>query len=201
MVITTLNWMSVRDQRCMQSLPARVAGSVPSPLRCNLKAMDQILLLTVSGHDKPGLRRSLLAILEEYRARVLHSSPGVVDRSVALALVLEVRGGVHALQKAIFAKADHFGVTARVDEISAPALSSLTHSNSFVVTVMAPVLTAAHLGAIVGINATHRLHHDAIERLSSRESLSGSSGPACVQFRVSGENFDSAELRAAFLSI
>jgi phosphoserine phosphatase len=182
----------------------RAAGFVPSPRRCNLKVMAQFLLLTVSGHDKPGLTQSFTAILEEYRARVLDIGQAAVPETVSLALLIEADGEVPALQRAIQAKADHIGVTAQFIEITEPALHESIQQgqkNRYVVTALAPALTAGHLSAVAGVIATSGLTIDTIERLSSRESLAGSSGRACIQFRVSGEPPDASHLRAAILSL
>jgi phosphoserine phosphatase len=164
--------------------------------------MGQILLLNVSGHDKPGLTQSLTAILDAHHARVLDIGQAVVHDALALGLLIESPGDSAALQAAILAEANRMGVTARFSEITEPALREwIGHAEKsrYVITVLAPTLTANHLSAVAGAIAACSLNIDAIERLSSRESLTDSSGRACVQFRVSGNNPDVPRLRSDFL--
>ena len=166
--------------------------------------MGKILLLNVSGEDKPGLTQSLTAILEAHHARVLDIGQAVVHQTLALGILIEAPDSLPALQHAIFAKASDLGVAARLTEITEPAWRSwVEHAakDRYVVTVLAPVLTAGHLSTVAGAIATSGLNIDAIERLSSRDSLSSGSGPACIQFRASGQKSDPARMRAAFLEI
>ena len=166
--------------------------------------MGQILLLNVSGRDKPGLTQSLTAILDAHHVRVLDIGQAVVHDELALGLLIEVGNNSPALQGTILAKANDLGVHARFSEISEPALRDWIgrgEKDRYVITALAPALTAAHLSAVSGAIADCRLNIDAIERLSSRESLAGATGRACVQFRVSGTNPDASQLRADLLTL
>jgi phosphoserine phosphatase len=166
--------------------------------------MGQILLLNVSGQDKPGLTQSLTSILAEHNARVLDIGQAVVHETLALGLLIDVSHQLPALQKSIFTKATELGVTARFTEITDDAWGewvARSEKDRYVVTVLAPALSAADLAAVSGVIAASGLNIDAIERLSSRASLSTPAGRACVQFRVSGKNADAAKMRADFLTL
>ncbi len=165
--------------------------------------MGQILLLNVSGHDKPGLTQSLTAILDAHHARVLDIGQAVVHDTLALGLLIQVTGDTGALQEVLHAKARVLGMTALFRVITEPSLQDWigrAEKNRYVITVLAPTLTAGHLAAVTGAIAASGLNIDTIERLSSRSSLF-SSGRACVQFRVSGHDSDPSRLRADFLAL
>jgi phosphoserine phosphatase len=166
--------------------------------------MGQILLLNISGHDKPGLTQSFTAILDHHHARVLDIGQAVVHEALALGLLIEVASNAPALQGAVLAKAKDLGVVASFTEVAEPALQewiARAEKERFVITALAPSLTARHLSAVSGAIAGCGLNIDAIERLSSRESLIGSAGRACVQFRVSGSHPDAPRLRAELLAL
>ena len=166
--------------------------------------MGQILLLNVSGHDKPGLTQSLTSILETYHARVLDIGQAVVHDALALGMLFEIDADGPALQHAIEVRAREFGVTARFSEITDLAWQAWREhagKDRYVITALGPALTAGQLSAIAGVIAASGLNIDAIERLSSVNSLSVPAGRACVQFRVSGENTDAPRMRAAFLAL
>jgi phosphoserine phosphatase len=193
--------MSLSSGRCID---VGAAHSAAQQSQCNLETMGQILLLNVSGQDKPGLTQSLTSILAEHNARVLDIGQGVVHETLALGLLLDVSDELPALQQSIVAKATELGVTARFTEITDHAWCewvARSEKDRYVVTALAPVLSAANLAAVSGVIMASGLNIDAIERLSSRESLSSAAGRACVQFRVSGENANASGMRADFLAL
>jgi phosphoserine phosphatase len=166
--------------------------------------MGQILLLTVSGEDRPGLTQSLTSVLEAHRARILDIGQAVVHQTVALGILIEAPAQLPALQEAVWTSAQQFQVAARFSQITESAWREWLRSagkNRYVVTVLAPTLTAGHLSSVSAAIATSGLNIDGIERLSSRESLAGGTGRACIQFRVSGQAADPGHMRAAFLTL
>ncbi len=166
--------------------------------------MGQILLLNVSGDDKPGLTESLTALIDEHHGRILDIGQAVVHQTLALEILLEIDGDGAALQETITASAGKYGVSARFTEITQEAWREWLregNGNRYVITVLAPALNAGHLAAVARAIAWNGSNIEAIERLSSRGSLSGSTGRACLQFRISGRDADASRLRAAFLAL
>ena len=175
-----------------------------SAVACKLNRMGEILLLSVSGHDKPGVARALLAVLEKNGARVLDLGQAVVHEALALGMLVETDGSIIDLQEQVLAVATTNNVAARFSTISSKDFESWTHRSErqrLVVTVLAPSLTAGHLAKMAGVLTDCGLNIEAIERLSSRESLLQENGRACVQFRVSGERADLSGLRAKCLRL
>lgn len=166
--------------------------------------MGEILLLSVSGHDKPGVALSLLTVLEQNGARVLDLGQAVVHDALALGMLVETNGSVIDLQEQVLAEATKNGVAARFTPISTGEFASWTRRSDrqrWVVTALAPSLSAGHLAHVAGTLTGCGLNIDTIERLSSRESLLEQSGRACVEFRVSGDGADVSALRAKFLAL
>lgn len=165
--------------------------------------MGQILLLNVSGSDKPGLTESLTAILEKHGARVLDIGQAVVHDTLALGMLVDAQKQVANLQEAVLSSAEQFGVAARFTPISPTELKewiAQADKTRYVITALAPSLTAGQLSRVAGAITAANLNIDFIERLSSRDSLA-TSGRACVQFRVSGQQADAFKMRASFLSL
>ena len=165
--------------------------------------MGEILLLSVSGHDRPGVMHALTAVLEQSGARVLDIGQAVVHEALALGMLVETTK-LQEVQQQVLAKAAELQLSARFTRISEPELrewSSRTDRQRFVVTLLAPALTATHFSRVTGVLADCSLNIEAIERLSSRESLLQPSGRACVQFRVSGDHADVSGMKAKFLSL
>ena len=162
------------------------------------------MLLSVSGHRRPGLTQSLTAVLDAQGARILDIGQAVVHETLALGLLIEAPAQLPALQEAIWSVARQFEVAARFSEIGEAAWRDwLDHAGKdrYVVTVLAPTLTAGHLSAVAAAIGSSALNIDGIERLSSRDSLAAGTGRACVQFHVSGQGADPGHMRAAFLTL
>lgn len=166
--------------------------------------MSQILLLNVSGSDQPGLTQSITAILDAHQARVLDIGQAVVHKTLALGMLIEVDSTESDLRRAIEDWAAELDLTLRCNEISQQSWTEWVHREDrsrYVITVLAPVLTAGHLSRVAGVIAISELNIDSIERLSSRESLATETGRACVQFHVSGEHADVTRMRSEFLAL
>ena len=166
--------------------------------------MEQILLLSVSGGDKPGVTATLTAILAARGARVLDIGQAVVHDALALGILVATDTEVDLLRKEILEKAQELGVNARFSEVSESAWQQWLQrggKDRYVVTVLAPSLSTVQLSAVANVIGDSGLNIDAIERLSSRESLATPSGRACVQLHVSGQGTDAGKMRAAFLRL
>jgi phosphoserine phosphatase len=166
--------------------------------------MGHILLLNVSGGDQAALTQAFTELLDSRHARVLDISHAVVHERFALSMLIEVDSTESGVRQAIENRAAELNMIVRCNEISErPWTESLQREDRtrYVITVLAPSLTAGNLSSVAAIVSSSALNIDAIERLSSRESLVKPTGVACVQFRVSGENPDISRMRAEFLGL
>jgi phosphoserine phosphatase len=166
--------------------------------------MSQILLLNVSGPDKPGLTQSITAILDAHDARVLDIGQAVVHNTLALGILMEAELTDPGLRRAIESRAAELDVVVRFNEINEQSWTEWVHregASRYVITVLAPALSAGQISSVAGVIASSVLNIDSIERLSSRESLAGRSGRACLQFRVSGDHADVGRMRAELLAV
>jgi phosphoserine phosphatase len=165
--------------------------------------MGEILLLSISGHDRPGVVQSLTSVLEKSGARVLDIGQAVVHEALALGMLVETADAA-GLQQQVLALSAELKLAARFTKISEPELwrwTNRTDRQRFVVTLLAPKLTASHLSGVAGALAQCGFNIEAIERLSSRRSLVEPNGRACVQFRVSGESTNVSGMKALFLRV
>lgn len=165
--------------------------------------MEQMLLLTVSGQDKPRITATLSTIVAARGARVLDIGQAVVHNTLALGILI-AGGEVEDLRREVLEKAEELGVTASFSEVSETAWKQWLARGSkdrYVITVLAPALNAAQISAVADVIGQGGLNIDAIDRLSSRDSLAGSTGRVCIQLRVGGQGADANKMRAAFLRL
>ncbi len=168
---------------------------------------NEILLLQLSGRDRPGLTALLTALLAEYDACILDIGQAVVHQTLALGLLVEVPGGegLVSMRNALLSRSAELELQLRVTSVDAEQLQEWIASQGkdrFIITVLGRAISARHLSLVSAILAEHGLNVDRIERLSRRMSLAehSSNANACVELRVSGQARSETEMRAAFLA-
>lgn len=172
--------------------------------------MGHILLITISGHDQPGLTSAFTRALAECEAVILDIGQAVIHDALALGLMVSVPDGerhrpIRAVEETIEENARKLGVTARVSRISEQQYNSWVsgqHKCRFIVTLLAPQLSAAHVAAVTAVFLRRELNIDIMDRLSLRGSARDQDEPRmCVEFTISGNSVDAGGLRRELLML
>ncbi|MDD8017863.1 MAG: phosphoserine phosphatase SerB [Bacteroidota bacterium] len=170
--------------------------------------MNELILVNITGIDKPGLTSKITNLLSRYNIRILDIGQAVIHNQLSLGFLLDVpsEAASYEMVKEVFVKAQNLGLTIRFNPITLDEYNRWVEEQSktrYILTLLGRAITATHIARVADIIAHHRLNIDVIERLSGRESLSrkNSEQRACVEFSISGEIEDALGLRAAFLNI
>ncbi len=170
--------------------------------------MNELILASITGIDKPGLTSKITNLLSRYDIRILDIGQAVIHNQLSLGLLLDVpsKSASYEMIKEVFLKAQILGLTIRFTPITEEEYASWVNEQAksrYIVTLLGRTITAQHIAKVSGVIEHHRLNIDIIERLSGRASLMQNNGDlrACVEFSVSGELEDSLGLRAAFMAI
>lgn len=171
--------------------------------------MKEIVLLTVSGEDKPGLTASLCAVLAESDVNILDMSQSVIHSTLSLGMVIELpkqENPAHNVMKEVLFKAFELGVTVKFSPISEERYEKWVANQGkkrYIVTLLARRIKALHLAKLSGIIHTNGLNIDVITRLSGRPPLNENQRlpRACIEFSVRGEPKDFKAMKAEFLEI
>ncbi len=169
--------------------------------------MREIILITVSGEDKPGLTSSLTTILAEYEVSVLDIGQAVIHDTLSLGILIEVPSNAESspILKDIIFHAYSLGITINFKPITLQDYEDwviLQGKSRYIVTLMGKDISAVHISTVTSIFARQNLNIDKITRLSGRRSLiapKGSTPPRCIEFSVR-DVVDSAMLRDSLLS-
>ncbi len=80
---------------------------------------SDIFLLSISGHDKPGLTSSLTAVLAEYDANVLDIGQANIHDTLSLGILFQIKSGKKsaAVLKDILFKSYELGIKAKLKPI------------------------------------------------------------------------------------
>src|SRR6266567_9361225 len=168
--------------------------------------MNKVILINVSGGDRPGLTSSLADALAAYQVRVLDIGQAVVHETLALAILIELPAGEEftPLKKDLLVRAHDLDLKIQFTPVSQQAFEHWVRSQGkfrFIISILGRVITAEQLAKISATISSHGLNIDRIERLSGRLSLTGSASNAnaCIEFEISGGTDTSPALRAELM--
>ncbi|HSC74954.1 MAG TPA: phosphoserine phosphatase SerB [Pseudomonadales bacterium] len=171
--------------------------------------MREIILISVTGRDKPGVTNTITGILAHYGVNVLDIGQAVIHDSLSLGLLVEVppeeRDSGPVLRDILFRMHDqHLAV--HFQPISADSYAEWVSQQGkprHIITLLARKLTAEHIARVTAIAAARALNIDNISRLSGRVALEkiDQHSKACVELSVRGQVDDLPALRSEFMAL
>ena len=168
----------------------------------------EVILLKVSGQDKPGVTAGLTAILANYDAIILDIGQADIHDTLSLGILFEIEGGSTSgpVLKDLLFKAYELGVKVKFIPISIAEYEiwvKKQRKQRYSINVLGEIITAAQLAAITRILANQNLNIDAIKRLTGRVSIieKDEFPRACIQLSVTGTIVDKIFMTASFMEI
>ncbi len=157
--------------------------------------MTELVLINITGEDKPGLTAAVTQLLGEFDVDILDVGQAVIHNFLTLGILTTVPDDAALLFKEILFRAHELGVSVKfspVDEISYDSWVQLQGRSRFILTVLARKIRAVHMAAVSRVIAASSLNIDNITRLSGRVPLVSDSPrtKACVEFSLRGEPDD-----------
>jgi len=168
--------------------------------------MKEIILLNLSGEDKPGVTSAITTILAQYEINILDIGQAVIHDTLSLGILIEVPKAAEAspLLRDILFKAHELNMNIRfqpVEEGNYKHWVDGQGKSRHIITLLSRRLSSEHIAAVTRIAANHGLNIDNINRLSGRVDLNDAqeATKACVEFSVRGAPEDTSALRTEFL--
>ena len=170
--------------------------------------MSEIVLINVSGQDKPGLTSSLTAILARYQINILDIGQAVIHDTLSLGMLIEIPAAAEpapVLKDLVF-RAYELDIDIRFTPISAAAYDSwVEHQENqrYIITLLGRRITAEQISRIAGLISSYGLNIDDISRLSGRIALENTEHPgrSCIELAVRGLLPDVATTRSALMGL
>jgi phosphoserine phosphatase len=170
--------------------------------------MQEILLLHVTGEDRPGLTALLTGVLAGHDIDVLDLNQTVIHRTLLLGMLIRIGGSAEStrvLKDVLFA-AHHAGLSLRitpVDDTEYDTWVSREGLSRHILTLLARRLSATHISEVSSLLAEQGLNIDIITRLSGRPPRNEDGRPrrACVELSIRGQPADEPALRARLMGI
>ncbi|MEQ3725281.1 phosphoserine phosphatase SerB [Alcanivorax sp.] len=172
--------------------------------------MREIILIQVSGNDRPGLTAAFTGILARYRLNVLDIGQAVIHDTLSLGILVETPPNAESssVLKDLLFEAHKLNINVRfrpIDEDRYEEWVAGQGKDRHIITLLARKITAEQLADVTTTVANNGLNIDSIARLSGRVHLEGEAlnqdSRACIEISVRGEPENGEAMRAAFLSI
>jgi len=170
--------------------------------------LKEIVLINITGPDRPGLTAAITGILARENVRILDIGQAVIHDTLSFGILVEMASetGLSDVLKDVLFRGYELDQQVRFTPVTAEEYSRWVTGQGkprHIVTLLARRITAEHIARVSDITARYGLNIDHIDRLSGRipEGLPANQGKGCIEFSVRGEPADPAALRAEFLAI
>jgi phosphoserine phosphatase len=170
--------------------------------------LNDILLISISGEDQPGLTAGITAILAGHSVNVLDIGQAVIHATLSMGVLVEVPEGCDsaAMCAEVTRYAQCHGMQVRIAPESRETYDLWVQAQGrarYIITLLARKITADQLSQVTAVVSQHGLNIDGINRLSGRIPLGElpALSKACVEFSVRGPLQDSSLFRRHLLEV
>ncbi len=182
-------------------------GSILHNPITTMEKKKELVLLRITGEDRPGLTAGFMEILARYDADIMDIGQADIHNTLSLGIMIYVsEENSGSVMKHVLFKASELGVTVHFAPVSVEEYNAWVGrqgKNRSILTVLGRRLAASQIGAVTKIIADQGLNIDSIRRLTGRPPLheDRESAKACIEFSVRGTPRDKAELHEQLMSL
>ncbi|MDR9860729.1 MULTISPECIES: phosphoserine phosphatase SerB [Pseudomonas] len=170
--------------------------------------MREIVLINITGVDRPGLTAAITGVLAQGGVNILDIGQAVIHDTLSFGILVEIpdsEQGKSVLKDILF-KGYELDQQVRFTPVSEEDYQQWVGNQGkkrHIVTLLTRKVTAGQLQSVSSITAKYGLNIDHIDRLSGRMPLDtpADKGKGCIEFSVRGEAADPQALRAEFLAV
>ena len=152
----------------------------------------ELILIRITGDDRPGLTASITEILAKYDANILDIGQADIHNTLSLGILCmteEAHSGF--IMKELLFKASDLGITIRFYPVTTEEYQDwvgMQGKNRYILTLLGRKLSARQISATTRILAEQGMNIDAIKRLTGRIPLQENeiNTRACIEFSVRG---------------
>lgn len=167
----------------------------------------ELILISISGLDRPGLTASITAILSEYDVDIMDIGQADIHSTLSLGLLFKCKEKDSGnIMKDLLFKASALGINIRFYPISTEEYEewvNMQGKNRYILTLLGRKLTAQQIAGATRILAEQQLNIDGIRRLTGRIPLDEKKANvrACIEFSVRGTPKDKEELQRQLMQL
>ncbi len=182
---------------------------MPHPKTNRNEPVSQILLIRISGEDKPGLFATLMRVFAQAGVKILDIGQAVVHRTLSLGVMVQLPDNLTSDQLIgqTEAQVEALGLRARFDEIPDEEYNGWVARRGrahYIVTLIGREIGPDHLDRVCTVLLEEHVNIDVIQRLSGRIPMDQihRQQRACMELRVSSDReLDMRTMEATFMEI
>ena len=168
----------------------------------------EIILVQITGDDRPGVTSALTNILAKYNAMILDIGQADIHHSLSLGILFATnsQNSGYIIKELLF-KATEIGINIRFSPVSEEEYNSWVGrqgKSRYIITILGRRVTAEQIGEVTKIVAENELNIDAIRRLTGRmplEEVETEEGVSCIELSVRGTPKDKNKMQAMFIEL
>ncbi len=173
----------------------------------NQDAIQEQILIRITGKDRPGLTASVMQILARYQAKILDIGQADIHSTLSLGILIRIsEHNSGSVMKELLFKATELGVNIGFEPITDNDYEDWVNQqgkNRFILTLIGRSLSAGQIEAATRVIAEQGLNIDSILRLTGRVSIKNpdKNTRACIEFSLRGNPTDKAGLQAELMRL
>lgn len=173
----------------------------------NQEAIQEQILIRITGKDRPGLTASVMQILARYQAKILDIGQADIHSTLSLGILIRIsEHNSGSVMKELLFKATELGVNIGFEPITDDDYEDWVNQqgkNRFILTLIGRSLSAGQIEAATRVIAEQGLNIDSILRLTGRVSIKNpdKNTRACIEFSLRGNPTDKAGLQAELMRL
>lgn len=167
----------------------------------------ELILIRITGLDRPGLTSSITEILSKYDVTILDIGQADIHSTLSLGILFKSQEHDSGnIMKDLLFKASDLGINLRFYPISTEEYEEwvgMQGKNRYILTLLGRKLSAKQISAATGILAEQGLNIDSIRRLTGRIPLDERKANvrACIEFSVRGTPHDRAQMQRKLMKL
>ncbi|MEG1616475.1 MAG: phosphoserine phosphatase SerB [Bacteroidales bacterium] len=167
----------------------------------------EIILINISGADKPGLTSALTEVLATHNAIILDIGQADIHHNLSLGILFRTtKQNAGDIMKELLFKAYELEVHIRFTPVTVQEYTDWVGrqgKNRYIITMLGRRLTARQIAEVTKIIAKQELNIDAIQRLTGRPPLEEDTEQtkSCVELSVRGTPVNREEMQSDFMRL
>ena len=168
--------------------------------------MNELILLNITGEDKPGLTAAITGLLGDFDIDILDVGQAVIHNHLSLGILIKLPDDSNSILKEVLFRAHELGIGIKFSPVSESSYDEwvgLQGRSRFILTLLARRIKAKHVAQVSDVVANNGLNIDTIVRLSGRVALQAVSplDKACIEFSLKGEPSDNHQFRSELMKL
>ena len=168
---------------------------------------EELILIRITGQDRPGLTTAVMSILACYNAHVLDIGQADIHSTLSLGILIRIdEQGAGQVMKELLFKATELGVNIGFAPVTDDEYEDWVNrqgKNRYILTIIGRSLSARNIEETTRVITEQGVNIDSILRLTGRQSIrkSNQNVRACIEFSLRGTPKDYRQMQADLMQM